>query len=256
MTTVRPADEDRITVATTIRLLFRPESEANLISQRIAKGEPFLSDRAKRIGDSLITWSTITVLPIAVFVFLLLPTMWLFSAVFMAAISAILTLRELQQGVLEQVALTTLADCDIVKGLAGGVLLRMDGWRQSVTTALPFIVIGIGLFFSIDLFGPSEWMMGLLVLAIWIMLTVGIVGANILGVVAGLWLALRNRTLSSAAAGVALMIVYLVTALIGFVAASRVVVVASLAAILLMVLPFLLATFILNQSTHWLRKTA
>ena len=251
VTLAQPVNEERISVFTTIRLLFRPEAEANLISERIVNGEPFRSQRSKRTRDMLVAAGVIVFFPVVAF--FLLPIMWLFSGAIMAAMSAILTSRELQQGLLREIVLTSLSDCDIIMGLADGVLRRMDNWRRSVITAQPFIAV-VGLAFTLSLVESHGWTTTLLVATIWIMLTVGIVGTNILGVSVGVWFAARLRNLNAAPAGAGVMVAVVVAALIGFVLALRVEMVALLAAAALMVLPYLLATLTLNQSRRWIRE--
>lgn len=245
----------RFTIGTTLRLLFRPALESNRISKQVVGGKSILPKQAQRVLARL-TGPSVAALPLFFLALLVIPALWLFSGTIMAAAAAILTLRVIDSGMLDQVRVTALPNEEIVRGLVGGTLDRLERWRRVATLVVPLVlgVIACSLApLMMNVGGLARGLSALLVLAA---LVAGIVGLNVLGTAVGVAAALHGRDFSAAArAGGVMALITAIEVVCGVLAMASGPL-ALLSAVALMILPYLLAAATMNLSRRLIRQAA
>jgi len=133
------ADEERITPITAIRLLFWPANQANLISRRVHRERPLVPAKLQKAVATVVQASFVMIIPLLAFVIFIVPLLWLLSPAIITVIAALLTLRIAHTGILEYVGVTALTDVEVIKGLVGGVLARLEVWTLALTLMIPFV---------------------------------------------------------------------------------------------------------------------
>lgn len=251
----RRVHEERITPVTAIRLLYRPLDHVNLISQRVFREEALIPAKLRKSVEMAVLISFAMVIPLLAFAIFVVPLLWLLSPAIITMTAAMLSLRVARTGILEYVGVTLLSDAEVIKGLVGGVLARLEMWTLAVTVIVPLVLVAFIVPSALLVMSHGDLDEGLYALAAMVAMVIGLTGANVLGASVGVGLALWQRDLVAVVIGGPVMLLFVWGGLATFVLALEAVPFGLLFGALYMVAPYALAAGAMNQSRRWIRKT-
>lgn len=249
------AGEERITLWTTIRLLFWPARQGNLISQRIMEERNLIPEVVRKGIETVLLAASVLVLPLLAFLFFGVPLLWLLSPAILATTASLFCLRVLRTSLLDYVGVTTLPEEAVITGLVGGVLTRLPAWHLGVTVLVPFILLVFISAAALLVVVTGDLDEGAYALAALIAMLIGLTGANVLGTALGVLLALWQRNLVAVIVGAPTMVIFVGVGLAGFRFAFDAPLLGLIFALVYMASPYLLATGAMNLSRRWIRET-
>jgi hypothetical protein len=245
---------ERITVWTTVRLLFWPARQGNVISQRILDERNLIPAVARKVIETVLLAASVLILPLLAFLFFGVPLLWLLSPAILATTASLFSLRILRTSLLDYVGVTTLPDEEVITGLVGGVLTRLPAWHLGVTLLVPVVLLTFIASAALLVAVTGDLNEGAYALVALVSMLIGLVGANVLGTALGVMLALWQRDLVAIIVGAPTMVIFVAVGLAGLRFTFDSPLPGLIFALVYMVSPYLLATGVMKLSRRWIRE--